>query len=161
MFVRVIAEATANYSTEIHSTHTEVFRTGTFGIEGDLHKYLEAEKSIDLVDLKCTGCLLKNNCKMCRHTNDPRSVAELEETRLIDSAIQCVSLPGRADKFMFLLDYPELPGVELTQKYLSGQGSNKNVATQSTFVANWSEKVTFLNFTHKFGILLRRANLLR
>ena len=33
---------------------------------------------------------------------------------------------------MFLLDYPELPGVELTQKYLAGQGSNKNVATQSS-----------------------------
>ena len=65
----------ATYSTEIHTMQTEIFRTGTFGVEGDLHKYLEAEKSINLVDLKCTACLLKNNCKMCRHTNDPRSVA--------------------------------------------------------------------------------------
>ena len=111
---------------------TEVLRTGTFGIEGDLHKYLDAEKSINLVDLKCTACLLKNNCKMCCHTNDPRSVAELEETRLINESIQCVSLPESPDKFMFLLDYPELPGVELTQKYLAGQVSNQNVATQSS-----------------------------
>ena len=36
------------------------------------------------------------------------------------------------NKFMSPPDYPELPGVELTQKYSAGQGSNKNIAIQSS-----------------------------
>ena len=122
LFVGVIAEAMATYSTEIQTIQTESFRINTFGIEKDLHNFLQAEKSINLVDLKCTACLLKNNCARCRHTNSPRSVEQLEETRLIDEAIECVSVPGSDDRFMFLLDYPELPGVGLAENYLAGQG---------------------------------------
>ena len=89
---------------------------------------MQSEKSVSLIDLKCSACLLKDNCARCRHTNSPRSVSELEETRLIDEAIQCVSVAGSENKFMFLLDYAVLPGIELTQKYAAGQGSNKKIA---------------------------------
>ena len=130
LFVGVITEAVATFLTE--TMQTEVFRTGSFDVEKDLHHFLQSEKSVSLIDLKCSGCLLKDNCARCRHTNSPRSVSELEETRLIDEAIECVSVPGHDNKFMFVLDYPELPGVELIEKYSAGQGSNKNIAVQSS-----------------------------
>merc|ERR1712002_1286361 len=62
LFVGVITEAVATYSTEVQTIQTEVFHTSSFGIEKDLHNFLEAEKAINLVDLKCTACLLKDNC---------------------------------------------------------------------------------------------------
>ena len=33
---------------------------------------------------------------------------------------------------MFTLDYPELPGAGLAEKYEAGQGSNRNTARQSS-----------------------------
>ena len=81
----VISETVASYSTEC--LETESFRTGSFDVERSLHNFLESEKSVSLIDLKCSACLLKDNCARCRHTNSPRSVADLEETRLIDESI--------------------------------------------------------------------------
>ena len=66
LFVSVIAEAVATYSTEVQTIQTEIFSTSSFGIEKDLHNFLQAEKAINLVDLKCTACLLKDNCARCQ-----------------------------------------------------------------------------------------------
>ena len=101
-------------------------------MEKSLHEFLVSEKSVALIDLKCSACLLKDNCARCRHTNSPRSMAKLEETRLLDEAISCVSVAGKENVWMFELDYPELPDVDLSQKYLAGQSSNKAVAVQSS-----------------------------
>ena len=73
-------------------------------MERSLHEFLQSEKSVSLIDLKCSACLLKNNCAHCRHTISPRSVAELEETRIIDEAISCVSVAGKDNVWMFELD---------------------------------------------------------
>ena len=135
LFVGVISEAMATEATEAFEAtevQTEVFRVNTFNVERDLHNFLQSEKAINLIDLKCSVCLLKDNCARCKHTNSPRSVEQMEETRLIDEAIECVSVPGSDDRFMFTLDYPELPGAGLAEKYEAGQGSNRNTARQSS-----------------------------
>ena len=101
-------------------------------MERDLHIFLQSEKSINLIDLKCNVCLLKDNCARCKHTNSPRSVDQIEETRLIDEAIECIAVPGINGQYMFTLDYPELPGACLAEKYEVGQGGNRNIARQSS-----------------------------
>ena len=55
LFVGVIEDTTAAYSTDC--LETESFRTGTFDVERSLHHFLESEKSVPLIDLKCSDCL--------------------------------------------------------------------------------------------------------
>ena len=94
-------------------------------------------------------CLLKDNCARCKHTNSPRSVDQIEETRLIDEAIECIAVPGSDGQYMFTLDYPELPGAGLAEKYEAGQGSNRNIARQSSI--NLRKKLEREGFLTEFN----------
>ena len=122
----VLSESSTSFSTDV--LESESFRVGTFDVERELHQFLESEKSVPLVDLKCSCCLLKENCSCCKHTNSPRSIADLEETRMIDESITCVPVPDKDNTWQFELDYPELPDVNLSEKYQCGAKSNRSIA---------------------------------
>ena len=109
----VISEAMAIETQD----ESEVFRVNTFNVERELHNFLQSEKSVNLSDLKCNVCLMKENCARCKHVHSPRSVDQIEETRLIDEAIECIAVPGSDGQYMFTLDYPELPGACLAEKH--------------------------------------------
>merc|ERR1712208_126699 len=130
LFVGVLTDCSTSFSTDVFES--ESFRVGTFDVERSLHQFLESEKSVPLVDLKCSGCLLKENCSRCKHTNSPRSIADLEETRMIDESITCVPVPGKDNTWQFELDYPELPDINLSEKYQCGAKSNRSIAVQSS-----------------------------
>ena len=72
----------------------------------------------------------------------------------IHEAIHCVSVPGKDNQWMFLLDYPELPEVDLTQKYLAGQKSNKAIAVQSS--TNLRKKLEREGYLEVFTFQLSR-----
>ena len=147
IFVGVIQDCTTSFSTQTFSS--ECFRVSTFNVERSLHQFLEAEKTVPLIEVKCNNCLLKENCQRCRHTNSPRSIQDLEETRMIEESISCVPVAGKTNVWKFELDYPELPDVNLSEKYKCGANSNKNIAIKSTTnLRNKLDKEGFLDEFH-------------
>merc|ERR1712082_503616 len=143
LFVGVLTETSTSFSTEVFES--ESFRVGTF----------DAEKSVALMDLKCSACILKESCQRCKHTNTPKSIADLEETRMIDESISCVPVPDKKDIWQFELDYPVLPDVNLTEKYQCGANSNKNVAIQSS--TNLRKKLERENLLDEFHEQITKA----
>ena len=93
---------------------------------------MEDEKALTLDDLKCESCLQKENFTCCKHVNSPRSIEEIEKTLLIDEAIENVTAPGDEGKYMFQLEYPEIPRANLTEEYQIGLNGNLIIAKRSS-----------------------------
>ena len=68
---------------------------------------------------------------------------------MIEESISCVPVAGKTNVWKFELDYPELPDVNLSEKYKCGANSNKNIAIKSTTnLRNKLDKEGFLDEFH-------------
>ena len=69
---------------------------------------------------------------------------------MIEQSISCVPVQGKANVWQFELDYPELPDVNLAEKYKCGANSNKSIAIKSTTnLRNKLDKEGFLDDFHE------------
>ena len=67
---------------------------------------------------------------------------------MLDESITCVPVPDKENTWQFELDYPELPDVNLSEKYQCGANSNRNVAVQSS--TNLRKKLEREGFLDEF-----------